>query len=391
MSKNKFIYALVCAVLLFQASLVNADIETAHADYLAENYLAAYTEYLKLAKSSDGDDTEAQYNLAMMYSKGIGVTQDLEQAVYWYRKAAEQKHAEAQLILAVIYTQGLKRIGVTQDLKKAVYWARKAAEQKHAEAQLILGWLYYSGQGVTKDFDQAFYWYREAAEQKLAKAQHSLGLLYFKGQGVTKNFEQAFYWFIQAANQGHVKSQFTLAVAFDLIRTAGDGKSLGLDPVDFYLRAVYWYRKAAEQGHAKAISTLADLKKEQIEKLANKLFDNIFWIKFQGYEMIKDLENLKDLEKPIDTSKEKDLSETIELRGKRLVKKIWIKVKIQLNNDGSYKLDKEGNIISCKVIDKSQNLLDKYNLDEEGNIDADCSIKPEIKKTWLDKFIDYAW
>ena len=41
-------------------------------------------------------DTNAQFNLGVMYEDGRGVTQDYQEAVKWYRKAAEQGDAEAQ-------------------------------------------------------------------------------------------------------------------------------------------------------------------------------------------------------------------------------------------------------------------------------------------------------
>ena len=56
---------------------------------------------------------------------------DKEQAVYWYRKAAEQGHATAQFNLAVSYRNGE---GVAQDHGQAAYWYEKAAAQGHAQA-----------------------------------------------------------------------------------------------------------------------------------------------------------------------------------------------------------------------------------------------------------------
>ena len=38
-------------------------------------------------------DRNAQYNLGVMYRDGQGVAKDYEQAVLWYRKAAEQGFA----------------------------------------------------------------------------------------------------------------------------------------------------------------------------------------------------------------------------------------------------------------------------------------------------------
>ena len=45
----------------------------------------------------------AQDNLAFMYQKGLGVTQDYTEAVNWYRKAAEQGNAQGQANLGDMY------------------------------------------------------------------------------------------------------------------------------------------------------------------------------------------------------------------------------------------------------------------------------------------------
>ena len=65
-------------------------------------------------------------NLGWMYANGEGVEQDKEEAVKWYRKAAEQGNADAQNTLGVMYDKGE---GVEQDKEEAVKWFRKAAEQ----------------------------------------------------------------------------------------------------------------------------------------------------------------------------------------------------------------------------------------------------------------------
>ena len=45
--------------------------------------------------ATDGDAT-AQYILGGCYKKGLGVSQDYNEAVKWYRKSAEQGDAFAQ-------------------------------------------------------------------------------------------------------------------------------------------------------------------------------------------------------------------------------------------------------------------------------------------------------
>ncbi len=55
--------------------------------------------------------------------------------------------------------------GVSQDYAEAVKWYRKAAEQDHAKAQLFLGNMYFFGQGVSKDYVQAYMWFNLTASR----------------------------------------------------------------------------------------------------------------------------------------------------------------------------------------------------------------------------------
>ena len=108
-----------------------------------------------------------------LYNKGLRYyeAKDYNQAVYWYRKAAEQGNATAQFNLGVFYASGY---GVNKDYYQAVYWYKRAAEQGNMYAQCNLGVCYESGIGVNKDIEQAVFWYRKAAEQGYANAQKAL-------------------------------------------------------------------------------------------------------------------------------------------------------------------------------------------------------------------------
>ena len=109
-----------------------------------------------------------------MYDHGQGVRQDHDEAVRWYRKAAEQGQAGAQSNPGVMYASGR---GLRQDHAEAVRLYRKAAEQGHAGAQYNLGVMYASGQGVKQDHAEAVRWYRKAAEQGIVYAVFALGRL----------------------------------------------------------------------------------------------------------------------------------------------------------------------------------------------------------------------
>ncbi len=69
--------------------------------YASKDYTGAAELFKKSAKQGI---VEAQYNLAIIYASGKGVTQDYQQAATWYHKAAEQGHAQAQYNLGLLYT-----------------------------------------------------------------------------------------------------------------------------------------------------------------------------------------------------------------------------------------------------------------------------------------------
>ena len=146
----------------------------------------------------------AQYNLALMYAGGDGVTQDAAEAARWFRLAAEQGVVYAQLALGVLHVGGL---GVAQDYAEAMRWYRLAAEQGDAGSQANLGLMYHNGNGVPQDRTEAARWYRLAAEQGHAEAQYNLGGMYGNGDGVPEDLVYAYMWFNLSAAQGHETAQ----------------------------------------------------------------------------------------------------------------------------------------------------------------------------------------
>jgi TPR repeat protein len=149
------------------------------------------------AVSQRGDyATALRAKLGFMYDKGQGVPQDYAEAVKWYRLAADQGLAAAQLNLGFAYGTGR---GVPQDYAEAVKWYRLAAEQGLADAQFNLGIMYKLGKGVPQDYAEAVKWYRLGAEQGNARAQLGLGVMYGNGKGVPQNYVQAHMWFNLAA------------------------------------------------------------------------------------------------------------------------------------------------------------------------------------------------
>ena len=185
----------------------------------ADDREAAYW-YRKAAEQGHAD---AQLFLGFCFADGKGVPADDREAASWYRKAAEQGHADAQLFLGLSFADGKGVPEPVMDImsqleaaladdepqpqapvddREAVFWYRKAAEQGHAHAQFCLGLSFADGKGVPADDREAAFWCRKAAEQGHPYAQFFLGLCYADGTGVPADDVQAYAWIKLASVKG---------------------------------------------------------------------------------------------------------------------------------------------------------------------------------------------
>jgi TPR repeat protein len=455
MSKNKFIYTLVCTALLFQTSLVNAE----HDEYVVKNQ-KVWNELSSLATQGDAialltlgyihedynhekeafgyyqnaaakGNIDAKRNLGIMYATGRGgVRKDYSMAFKLIKEAADRGDAKAQSDLGTMYTFG---DGVEKDYNEAVELFRKAIKQGFTVAQKVFAKalfhlsLTYDGtdfQKAQKAYDLKF----EAATQGHAFAQYQMAQIFSHTYYdyvnydnpiyvVKKNDKKANEWYQKSADNGNKYAMSYLAQkhykqdpkkAFKINKrgaTAGDtlakynlanmfyfGQGVEKDSV----KAFKWYEEAAKEGNKDAQQKVAGMyslgigvkkndeqaakwvkviegnksfsfiefnnKVEKIEKWANDLFDNRFFVYNFTYLQTNNIP-----------------SERIRLHGQRIIKKIWIDVEVQLNKDGTIKRDNNDNISLCKIKAKSNNLL----LD----VDKNCFIEKDI---W-DRIKDYAW
>ena len=120
------------------------------------------------------------------FEKGITAYQanNLPLAYQEFREAADKGHADSQFNVALMYEKG---IGVGKDEKEAVVWYGKSAAQGNSAAQFNLGVMYENGRGTTVDFAKAHEWYRKASVQGDPLAIGNLGMLYIRAQGVKEN------------------------------------------------------------------------------------------------------------------------------------------------------------------------------------------------------------
>ena len=122
----------------------------------------------ELTRKAEQGDAEAQYNLAMVYDVGVGVTKSYAESGKWYLKAANQGLAEAQFQLGVRYFEFSK--SGKDNFVTAFAWFFKAANQGIAEAQYNVGVMYQLGRGVPQNKLEAYKWFNIAGAQGYAKA-----------------------------------------------------------------------------------------------------------------------------------------------------------------------------------------------------------------------------
>lgn len=122
----------------------------------------------------------------------------LNNSFQWTRSSDEEQR-NAQYAIAVLYWLGK---GVDQDYEQAAKWLKRAISSGHIKAQLKLGFLYLQGKGVEKDEVEARKNFLVAAEHGFVDAQFNLGVMYLTGIGGEKSIQQAKYWLKEAALQG---------------------------------------------------------------------------------------------------------------------------------------------------------------------------------------------
>ena len=195
--------------------------------------LAAHAETRSEAQASKADGMRA-------WRRG-----DYEAAMHILPPFAEAGHPDAQNAIGEMLLSGQ---GGPRRETAATAWFRKAAFQGHARAQVNLGAMIERSPNIGAK-EEAAGWYRRAAVQGFAPGQHHLARLYEAGEGMPRNIGLAVFWYTKAVHQNFAPSQF----AIGLLRHDGIGLSRNLT------EAKRWYQKAADQGLAEARQALQEL------------------------------------------------------------------------------------------------------------------------------------
>lgn len=235
-SKNIFCCSLCLVFLCVHFAYAEAD--SCPYGYCSEEVAKSIQELDILAKSGD---VTAQYQLGGLLFEDVkapirnGVkSQQILEAEYWLKKAADSGLDKAQYLLGKLYASY-----IYQDDVSAFFWYKKAAEQGYAQACRSVGQAYFNGIGVTEDTQEGMKWITKAAEQGDFFAQRDLALKYRDGS-IPRAETKAAYWLLKLAERGDKGSMYSIADYYE--------SGVGVEQND--AEALHWYRKVSEQGHA---------------------------------------------------------------------------------------------------------------------------------------------
>lgn len=194
----------------------------------------------------DEGNPKAMNNLAMAYTKGVGVERDLEVAEKLLKGALESGVNEALVGLATVYSMegsqqnleesfklnqraieagqpggwyNLSRAyktgsgGVKQDVEEAFACMKRAAEAGYMPAMSELGRFYHEGLGVARDLQTAREWYEKGVKAGNTECLSLLAQLYVLGQGVDRSLTKGMELFGRAAADGDVLGRLMMAAS----------------------------------------------------------------------------------------------------------------------------------------------------------------------------------
>lgn len=211
----------------------------------------AYSLFLMAANDSKKPNAYAAYTLGRMCREGIGTAASKEQSDNWYRRAyngflsMEEASADDKLYYR-LGQMNLSGTGTELDLENAEFYFRKAADLNNIDALYGLGKLYLNKSFDGYDPQKAVAFLIEAAKQDHEFAQYTLGKLFLKSDEVPKNVSYALRWLEEAAAKGNPYAEYllgkTLLMGDDVDRDSDRGEAL--------------LRKSAGSGNVYAAYTL---------------------------------------------------------------------------------------------------------------------------------------
>lgn len=137
-----------------------------------------------------------------------GVQQNINKGIEWLENASLKGHAESQYNLAEYFYEA-------NEMEKALYYYSLAAQKCYSRSQLIIAVMYRDGVGTQKDINKAYDYFFEATKNDdhvvSTIAKREIGMLY---STEVNNLPEAIPWWEAAATDGDSSCQFNLAILY---------------------------------------------------------------------------------------------------------------------------------------------------------------------------------
>lgn len=208
--------------------------------------------FIALVRKARQGDTESQWQVGQTYAR-LG---EPARALPMLQAAAVADHPRAAALLGTLHEAGR---GTAKSREEAMRWYRLAADRGEPQAMAALGRLLLLDHGPEVR-ESAWQWLRQAARRDDRDGQYHLGWLLAQ-PGPAHDDTQAYQLFVKAAGQGHVGAQVAAAIHLLAGRGVATDKKAATqwlqraakaqDPVAHYLLART--REGAGQGDRDAV------------------------------------------------------------------------------------------------------------------------------------------
>lgn len=230
-----------------------------------------------LQAAAVADHPRAAALLGSLHEEGRGTAKSREDAMRWYRLAADRGEARAMAALGRLLLQDRR----PEARESAWQWLRQSARLEDRDGQYHLGWLL-AQPGAARDDIQAYQLFVKAAAQDHVGAQVAAAIHLLAGRGVATDKKAAADWLQRAAKAQDPVAHYLLARmredagegdhkavrnSYRIAATAGHreaqfalGAILAKSRVDTERKeAVGWFAKAHEAGHRAATNRLGEI------------------------------------------------------------------------------------------------------------------------------------
>ena len=201
-----------------QIVMLNLDNEEPLEGGITCSPLRGETTIMGLEDDARNGSDSALYLLGIYYLQGINVEKDVPLGRYYLRQAAEagnryainffftaarEDDTEAEVLIGDLLSLGL---GIEQNISEALIWYEIAANNGDPIGMLRLAEMYGSGEIIQVDKNKSLYWYRQATETGSADAMYKFAEQCRYGIVTPPNLKQAIHWHIKAADAGSVRA-----------------------------------------------------------------------------------------------------------------------------------------------------------------------------------------